>query len=719
MRRRVYLASLGASMTAIAGCNNQSSSDTQTSSPTQTSSASETPTPTDTPDRPLRVRTERPADVTYDSATLRGTLFGAYGDTDVRVLFQWRPADGEWNSIETAAEPEFSAEIDGLRSDTVYECRAVAIGDERVQGEIWEFTTEENVLTYDGGGTPAFREVLVEASERPGARIQFEKGTYEFDPLEPYDIENPPGPHVSAADLTDITIAGNGSTIRFTEARMGGFHLFDSKSITVRNLTFDYASLPFTQGTITDVSSGGREFVLEIDEGYASLSAERFGQGEVFASIHQSDGSFISGIKANGLPIKRFRSLEQLGAGRWRLTLSETSTTRGIATGRRLAITARDPPGSARALQFRNIDEPQVENVTVNASPSFAVLFANCRSPHIENVRVAPPEDSDRLIGSDADGIHVLNNRGGPTITDCYVERLLDDGIIVSSLMARVEAVDDSTVTLQPTGVFSPRPEDTIEVMTPTGVRGPGLPNVDSVVPEQAADGVAPVRRIEFESSVAGTIEAGDYLANSTTANRGFEVRNNTVRDNRANAIRISGGPGEIVGNEFYGTQNQTINILCDTSGTYAPERWTNDLVIADNSVRDSGKSYLGGGQPAGVFLVHSPAEGLRPEGRPHRNIEVVNNSFENLGFRAGILANVQNVTVAQNTVDGVNELDYSNGRDAFLVRNARDAVFERNTVAGASAYLDHFGRRRDVDGLETSDNTFRLDGASQSPTFQ
>jgi hypothetical protein len=135
--------------------------------------------------------------------------------------------------------------------------------------------------------------------------------------------------------------------------------------------------------------------------------------------------------------------------------------------------------------------------------------------------------------------------------------------------------------------------------------------------------------------------------------------------------------------------------------------------------VRDSGKSYLGGGQPAGVFLVHSPAEGLRPEGRPHRNIEVVNNSFENLGFRAGILANVQNVTIAQNTADGVNELDYSNGREAFLVRNAGGAVFEGNTVAGASEYLDHFGRRRDVDGLQTAQNAFRLDGESQSPSFQ
>lgn len=713
----MYLTSVGASLTVLAGCNELASDDTRVTDEPETTPATETTATTNPP--PLSVATAAPTDVTYESAILRGSVSGG-GEASVRTLFQWRQSGGDWRTIESGTRGQFRAELDGLQSDTSYDYRAVAVGDERVRGEIRSFTTPRNIITYDGGGVEAFRAALTEAAERPGATIQIESGTYTFDPLTEYDVERPPGPHVFGTDLEDVTIAGNGATIEFAEARMGGFHLFDSTGLTLRNLTFDYASLPFTQGRITDLGASKREFVVELDDGYPSLAAPRFGQGEVFASLHQADGSFIQGIKANGLPIKLFESMERLNDRRWRLTLSEPSTTRGLAEGRRIAITARDPPGSAQALKFSNLDQPRVENVTVNASPSFAVLFANCQSPVVNGLRVGPPENSDRLIGSDADGIHVLNNRGGPTITDCSVERLLDDGLIVSSLMAPIERVDGATVHLDPIGVFAPQPGDTLAAMTPTGIRRNELPAIDSIEREyDAPRGVSPAQRITFASSVADTTEAGDYLTNSATANRGFEVRGNSVSDNRANAIRISGGPGEIVGNEFHGTQNQTINVLCDTSGTYAPERWTNDVVIADNSIRDSGKSYLGGGQPAGVFMTHSPAEGIKPEGRPHRNIEIRNNSFRDLGFRAGILANVRGLTVSGNEVTGVNELDYRYGREAFLLRTASDVTFEGNSVSATSQYVDHFGRRIETEDLDTDGNSFQLDGQSLSPTFE
>jgi len=718
LNRRTYLAAMGSSFAVFAGCNGRSDSETPTA--TANRETTQTQQSSTTTDRPPVLTTEPPTDVEYNSAVLHGSLDGLDNPSDIETGFEWRSNDSEWNETESAPEREFDAELTGLEPDVEHEYRAVATGSERVQGDLRQFTTERNVLTYDGGGTEAFRDVLREASERPGATIRFEEGHYSFDPLESYDINDPPGPHLQATGLEDITVEGNGSTISFTEPRMGGIHLFDSQDLTIRDLTVDYDPLPFTQGKIVDLADSRREFVFEIDDNHSPLSAEKFAQGDVFASIHDPDGSFIDSTRARGLPIKRFETIDSLGGDRWRLTLSEHSTTQGMTEGLRMAITARDPPGSAQALKFSNIDRPRLEDVTVNASPSFAALFANCRSPHVEGVRVAPPADSNRLIGSDADGLHFLNNRGGPTIRDCHVERLLDDGIIISSLMAPVERVDGDTVQVAPIGVFAPKVGDTIEAMTPRGVRSVELPDITSVSPKfRPSRGIAPVKSIEFESSVADHVEPGDYLANSTTANRGFVVQENTVRDNRANSVRISAGPGEITGNRFLSSQNQTINILCDTSGTYAPERWTNDVVIRENEVRASGKSYLGGGQPAGLLLVHAPGEGIKTEGRPHRNIEVSNNSFEDLGYRVGTLQDAERVTIERNDVTGVNELGYPYGREAFDLRNIDEAVFTRNTVSAASEYLEHFGRRDDVSTLETYKNEFRLDGNTAPATFE
>jgi len=209
-----------------------------------------------------------------------------------------------------------------------------------------------------------------------------------------------------------------------------------------------------------------------------------------------------------------------------------------------------------------------------------------------------------------------------------------------------------------------------------------------------------------------------DYVSNAATANSEFVVSENTVRDNRANSIRISGGPGKIIDNTLHGSQNQTINFLCDTSGTYAPERWTNDVIVEGNSVRNSGKSYLGGGGPAGVLIVHTPAEGVETTGHPHRNIDIVDNSFEDLGFRVGTIQDGRGITIQQNNVEGVNELDYPYGREAFFVDNIREIAFTENSVSGASEYLESFGNSHDSESIQSSNNSFTLDGESQSISF-
>lgn len=714
LSRRVYLLTVTGSMTAVAGCNgeDEESNTTTTNVSNSTQQASTEPS--------LDVTTGAPTNVEYDSATLHGSFDGTTDPSAVETAFEYRPVGGEWTRVDASDTAEFDTTIDGLDAETEYEFRAVITGTKRVTGLSKQFTTEPNVITYDGGGTTAFQEAIDAAAERPGATIQFEKGQYRFEPTRSYDVDNPPGPHAKVGGLENVTIDGNGATITLAEPRMGGILFVDGASLTVRDLTIDYDPLPFTQGQIESFSPSDRTLVIELDDEYPSLTADRFGQGEVFASLHDQDGSFIDATRAGGLPIKRFQTMEQIDDRRWRLTLTNPSTNNGLEAGKRIAITARDPPGLARPLTFLNIETPRVENVAVHASPSFALLFANCQSPHAEGVEVRPPADSDRLIGSDADGIHVLNSRGGPTIVDCHIERLLDDGIIVSSLMAPVDRVEGNTVHVDPVGVFAPQQSDTLEAMTAEGVRSDPLPSIASITPEyEASDGVSPAKAIEFESSVADRVTQGDYLANAASANSGFVVRNNTVRDNRANSIRISADSGEVVDNELLSSQNQTINVLCDTSGRYAPERWTNDVVIKNNSIRASGKSYLGGNGPAGVFIGHTPAEGIETEGTPNRNIDIVGNSFESLGFRVGDLHDARAITVEENEVAGVNELDYPEGREAFFIGNVDGATFTGNAVAAVSDYVDSFGRRHESDRVELANNTFRLDGGSESVSFR
>lgn len=103
------------------------------------------------PEPEFVVDTERPTDVTADSATLEGTIEGLGGADSADVNFEWREAgtDGQ-NETPTqtlASTGGFSAGIDVLLADTSYEFRATATAsDGDVAASAWaSFTTEEAV----------------------------------------------------------------------------------------------------------------------------------------------------------------------------------------------------------------------------------------------------------------------------------------------------------------------------------------------------------------------------------------------------------------------------------------------------------------------------------------------------------------------------------------------------------------------------------------------
>ncbi len=63
-----------------------------------------------------------------------------------------------------------------------------------------------------------------------------------------YRVEN----HLMIANAKNFILDGNYSDIIFT-SKAGKILIYNSESITIRNLKIDYDPLPYTQGTITSV----------------------------------------------------------------------------------------------------------------------------------------------------------------------------------------------------------------------------------------------------------------------------------------------------------------------------------------------------------------------------------------------------------------------------------------------------------------------------------
>lgn len=581
-------------------------------------------------------------------------------------------------------------------------------------------TSTSNELVFDGGDATAFGDALQAAADNPGSTLEIEPGEYRLDPSN-YDQNSGLDAHFELVGFSDVTIEGNGATLVFTDPTLGMLYFFGSEGLTLRDLTLDYDPVPFTQAEIQSISRGDRTVVVELEDGYPELEHPMFDTEKVWASTHTNDGEFVTGVTADSNPDKEFAAVENQGDRQYQLTIRESSSLAGLEPGRRLAIVAR---AGNHALRFQYVDRPVVQNVSIRSSIAFALEFAVCDQPVAENCTIGPPADTNRLIGSDADGIHCLNCRRGPRIENCDIHHLEDDGIVVATHMCVVdEFIDDKTVRVTQEPPVTIAPGDTLRAMSPAGDITRDLPvvaDVDYRFKNQLSPGRP--RTVTFDSSVTDVLETGDYLLNEAAANHGYTVRNNTIRNNRASLVRLASGRGKFVDNDLSGSSLAAVELECDTSGTWTPKGWLYDVEIANNTVSRSGLNYINLqslGSPA-FHLVHRA--GGEGGATPHRDVTIRDNQVTESGDLGVLVEDATNVTVANNELSGLNQLDLTHlfGRDGYGLgfENTDGVTVTNNTVTGSSASLSAFGWRARSDSISPSSNRFVVDGEPASPTL-
>lgn len=585
-----------------------------------------------------------------------------------------------------------------------------------------ERTTETTTATtpepavFDGGGTAAFVEALRDAEAGSGV-LQIADGTYRLEP-----VTTPGGgsqPHAEFERVEGVTVVGNGATLVFTDPSLGGLRFFGGGPITIRDLRLDYDPVPFTQGTITGLSNGGRTIDLRLDDGYVTPDHAMFERADGFYTlIHRPDGSFIRGVRKRGNWDHHISSVSKIDDATWRLRLTEYSSTEGLAPGRKLSVLARN---NQTALSFYQVTNPVLENVVVHAANGAAFSTGVCEAPVYRNCGVHPPADSNRHIGANADGIRIINCTDSNRVEGCRHEALGDDSLVVQHTLTRVtELVDDQTVKVANVHPFVVTTGDTLDVLTPSGERHEDLPPVDSYEKRFETPGVRnkPVR-ITFAGSIDDRVQPGDFLRNRATGSQHFTVRDNEFRDHRANLIRVAASHGIIANNVLDGCSISPIELETDTGGAFSPKGWVRDVTVRNNRMTRAGLNYVTGQNPAAVHVHHKPPRDADPTGRPNSDIRIEENRIAN-GAAGGIRVEAaETVTISKNELQALNLLDYGpQAAYAFGLRNVHDATLAGNRVIGSSSHLEGFGWTTETRNVTTSGNAFILDGDSIEPTL-
>jgi len=559
---------------------------------------------------------------------------------------------------------------------------------------------------FDGGGIKSFARAIRTAANL-NATLQIEEGTYRFD-RHPSDAGQ--FFHLELSGISDVTIDGNDSTIVFSNPSFGGLRFRNGENVSLRNLSFDYDPVPFTQGEITMYSESNRTITVELDGGFPSLNEGMFDRAdEVYALTHAADGGFVEGVRDSGRADKFFTEFESRGNRVFRLHVADRSTFAGIEEGRRLTVVAR---ANGTTVNFYKASNPSLENVTVHTSSGAAFAMEVCGNPTFNDCAVIRPESSDRQLASVADGIRITNCRNGAIIENCRHDMLGDDGIAIDARMVRVQGFEsDRTISVNSVHPFVVKVGDILEAMSPSGVVRGELPEIESYEersPRTPENRTKPAK-ITFAEPVRETLAVDDYVANSATASAGYVIRNNELRNHRANLIRANSKDGLIEENLLAGVNMNAIEIHSGTRGTWPPKRWVSNVTVRGNTMRDIGLRYISVGNAAAVNIHHETEPGYVTRARPNQDVEVVNNVIENT-VSAGIDAEAtEGLRIEGNSMSELNQLQLSGY--GIALSNVADGDVIGNDVSGSSELLSAFGIQRGCKDISASENSFSLDG--------
>lgn len=511
-----------------------------------------------------------------------------------------------------------------------------------------------------------------------------------------------------------MTIEGNGATFVFTNPSRGGFRFAVCDNLTIRNLEFDFDPLPFTQGRITDFSDEAKTITLQLDEGYPSLTHEMFERASsVLALAYTSDREFVQGERGLGRNGKYFSSIEQVGSRRFRLTLGEGSFMSGVEIDNRLAVLARN---DETAIAFYDVTNPVLDSVTLRTSNGAGFSVEACDNPTFRDCTIAPPPETTRQLATVADGIRITNCAPSPTVENCRHEFLGDDSVVVDHRMVEVlEILDERTIRVEVAHPVVVGVGDTMDAISPTGVRKERLGEVAEVLNWYAKGrSRGKAETIRFKQSIADAIEIGDFVGSKATASSDFTLRGNELRSTRANHIRTTTGQGVIEDNVLDGSSLSAIELHTDAGGVWQAKGWVSDVQIQNNTIRRPAMTPFGKKQGAAIRLHHEPSPDTETEGRPHRNISIVSNEIETCGSAGIELEAADGVTARDNIVDGVNLLGFEDRGFGFRVLNAEDVTLENNSVMGSGGTLRGFGQRVDSSSISLTGNELRIDDESE-----
>lgn len=435
-----------------------------------------------------------------------------------------------------------------------------------------------------------------------------------------------------------LTIDGTGVHIVMTQFN-SAINLIRCTGITITNLTVDYNPLPFTQGTVSQISTNNSGAItgvqLTLDSGPQWAAPP--------ASTPAAPTGRIFAIDATGnLPFDTLTyymtAVATQGPGQYALTFTNPQVD-GLKVGHKLGIPLLI---GAHAAYLRGCTNCGLDGVQIYASPNIGVFDQSSSGSFYNKVAIVPAPNSGNIRTANADGINVQDCVGGPKITNCTITHAGDDGIAIHGELGLVmQAVTGSNTLRMATrwpNDLTFFAGDTIGFYPSQGTGAYFTAAIGSIVRNttvQPPAGFVYVYDVTLAAGQIVTANTTTWIQDETRAAIGFVVQGNTIANNRARGIFARGTNGSIVDNQISYTAMAGIGSQV-FAGDFEGE-FCKNLLIARNTLKEINYRPIAQDNLAGAISVTARLQ--------------VPNGTGSTPFAWGTVSGHTNTTITGNTV--------------------------------------------------------------------
>lgn len=527
---------------------------------------------------------------------------------------------------------------------------------------------QEIVINPPGGDTdavPLFTKALEQAREKGISTIRINPGTYHVYP----DMAKERFIHVSNHDhglrrsalpiwdMENLTIEAEGALLLAHHQSFIPVTIHNSKNITIKGLTIDWAEPLHLQGQVESVNRETNSFVAVMQHSerivvknnkmyYGYFDKKLFCSKRMLSPwqltpykewiqdtewthwIDSKDGSVLNSKRQPNIRDWDYRKnedrpsvVEDLGDGRFRFThtIPQLPEVGYVFVAKGMFSPNRTSPG----VHLMNAEEVVLSQLTIRHAGGMGLIAQRCKNVTIDRMRVAPAEGSGRWVSTLADATHFNLCQGQIVIKNSTFEYMLDDATNVHGVNILVVAQSGSNSLIgelqhfQQYGLEFARPSERLRFSEQRNLAAYGERTVESVRYINAMR-----FEITFTQPIDGFLRPGTTMDN-LDCQPDLIFTGNRVANNRARSLIFSTeGKVLVADNRFEQPVNEGIKSLGDANF------WFESGSVRDVTIKNN--VFVSRSPECPVFEF-GPVENGLPEkvNAPfHSNINIINNEF-------------------------------------------------------------------------------------------